>query len=309
MRYDKEKDAKGGNEMFGYVKTLPSELRLRDYECYRAYYCGLCKTMGSCTGQCSRLSLSYDFVFLAAVRCSLAGEEPDVKKFRCLLHPLRRRKRVKKSPQLSYCADASSLLAAAKIEDDLADERGFRRLRAFFRRLFFGGAARRARRRHPDLYRKITADLVRLREIEQDETIVSADAPAEVFGSLLASIFSDGLTDGAERIAAAIGDAVGRWIYLADAADDLAADAKKGRYNPLLRLFGKEPTDADWETVRTGLSATLSRAQRAFELMDAFPCPELREIIANVLYLGLPKMTEKLTHAPQKSQKETTHEQ
>ena len=279
--------------MFGYVKTLPSELRLRDYECYRAYYCGLCKTMGSCTGQCSRLTLSYDFVFLAAVRCSLAGEEPDVKK----------------SPQLSYCADASALLAAAKIEDDLADERGFRRIRAFFRRLFFAGAARRARRRHPDLYRKITADLSRLREIERDETIVSADAPAEVFGSLLASIFSEGLTDSAARIAAAIGDAVGRWIYLADAADDLAADAKKGRYNPLLRLFGKEPTAADWETVRTGLSATLSRAQRAFELMDAFPCPELREILANILYLGLPKMTEKLTHAPQKSPKETAHEQ
>ena len=306
---NKKDTERRGTAMFGYVKTCPSELRLRDYECYRAYYCGLCKTMGSCTGQCSRLTLSYDFVFLAAVRCSLAGEEPDVKRFRCLLHPLRRRKRVKKSPQLSYCADASALLTAAKIADDLADERGFRRLRAFFRRLFFGGAARRARRRHPDLYRTIADDLSRLRAIEEDETIVSADAPAEVFGHLLGAIFSAELSGDAARIAAAIGDAVGRWIYLADAADDLAADAKKGRYNPLLRLFGQEPTAADWETVRTGLTATLFRAQRAFELIDAFPCPELREILANILYLGLPKTTEKLTHAPQKSPKENTHEQ
>ena len=295
--------------MFGYVKTDVSELRLRDYECYRAYYCGLCKTMGSCTGQCSRLTLNYDFVFLAALRCSLAGEEPDVKKFRCLLHPVRRRKRVKKSPQLSYCADASALLAAAKIEDDLSDERGFRRLRAFFRRLFFGGAARRAKRRHPALYQKITADLARLGEIERDETVVSADAPAEVFGNLLSAVFSEGLSGSQARIAAEIGDAVGRWIYLADAADDLAGDAKKGRYNPLLRLFGKEPTDEDFATVRTGLFATLARAQRAFELIDSFPCPELREILANILYLGLPKITDKLTHASQKSPKETPHEQ
>ena len=292
--------------MFGYVKTDASELRLRDYECYRAYYCGLCKTMGSCTGQCSRLTLSYDFVFLAAVRCSLVGEEPDVKKFRCLLHPTRRRKRVKKSPQLSYCADASALLTSAKIADDFADERGLRRLRAVFRRLFFGGAAQRAKRRHPALYQKITDDLARLGEIERDETIVSADAPAEVFGSLLASIFSEGLSGSQARIAAEIGDAVGRWIYLADAADDLADDAKKGRYNPLLRLFGETPTDADFASIRTGLSATLARAQRAFELIDSFPCPELREILANILYLGLPKMTEKLT---QNSQKETPHEQ
>lgn len=295
--------------MFGYVKTDASELRLRDYECYRAYYCGLCKTMGSCTGQCSRLTLSYDFVFLAAVRCSLAGEEPDVKKFRCLLHPVRRRKRVKKSPQLSYCADASALLAAAKIADDLADERGFRRLRAFFRRLFFCGAARRAKRRHPSLYQKITADLARLSEMERDETIVSADAPAEVFGSLLAAVFCEGLSGSQARIAAEIGDAIGRWIYLADAADDLSDDAKKDRYNPLLRLFGKEPTDEDFATVRAGLYATLARAQRAFELIDSFPCPELREILSNILYLGLPKMTEKLTRAPQNSQKETPDEQ
>ena len=295
--------------MFGYVKTAVSELRLRDYECYRAYYCGLCKTMGSCTGQCSRLTLSYDFVFLAALRCSLAGEEPDVKKFRCLLHPTHRRKRVKKSPQLSYCADASALLTAAKIADDLSDERGFRRLRAFFRRLFFGGAARRAKRRHPALYQKITDDLARLGEIERDETVVSADAPAEVFGGLLSAVFSEGLSGSQARIAAEIGDAVGRWIYLADAADDLAGDAKKGRYNPLLRLFGKEPTDEDFATVRTGLLAMLARAQRAFELIDSFPCPELHEILANILYLGLPKITDKLTNAPQNSQKETPHEQ
>ena len=68
--------------MFGYVRPHNPELRMRDYECYRAYYCGLCRAMGKCTGQCSRLTLSYDFVFLAAVRCYLADEEPEIKKIR-----------------------------------------------------------------------------------------------------------------------------------------------------------------------------------------------------------------------------------
>lgn len=285
--------------MFGYIRVHTPQLRMCEWECYRAYYCGLCKTMGSCTGQCSRLSLSYDFVFLAAVRCSLAKEKPDFQKFRCMLHPLRRRQKVKKSPQLSYCADASALLLAAKIDDDLHDERGFRRLRAFFRRIFFRKAVRKAKKRYPELYQKLNAHLARLHEIERDETLVSADAPAEVFGELLADIFSEGLEGANARIGAAIGNAVGRWIYLADAVDDLKQDVKKGRYNPLLRLFGEKPTPSDWEGLKTALSATLVPARRAFELMDDFPAPELRELIANILYLGLPKMTEKLIQANQ----------
>ncbi len=295
--------------MFGYVKTATAELRLRDYECYRAYYCGLCKAMGSCTGQCSRLSLSYDFAFLAAVRCSLAKEEMEVRQFRCLLHPTRRRKMIRKSPQLAYCADASALLTAAKIDDDLADEHGFRKLRARFRKLFFSGAARRARKRHPALAKNLADNLSRLSAVEKDPSVVSADEPAEIFGSLLAAIFRDGLEPDAARIASAIGDAVGRWIYLADAADDLSEDAKKGRYNPLLRLYGREPTESDWQSIRTGLSATLFKAQRAFELIDTFPAPEVREIIANILYVGLPNTAEKLTHATQKPQKETLNDQ
>ena len=77
--------------MFGYVRPLKPELRLKEYERYRAYYCGLCRAMGDCTGQCSRLTLSYDAVFLATVRCYLTNETPTVKPIRCLLHPLRRR--------------------------------------------------------------------------------------------------------------------------------------------------------------------------------------------------------------------------
>lgn len=282
--------------MFGYVRVHAPRLRLCEWECYRAYYCGLCKTMGSCTGQCSRLSLSYDFVFLAAVRCSLTGEKPDFQKFRCLIHPFRRRLKVKRTPQLAFCADASALLLAAKIDDDLSDERGFRRLRAFFRRAFFRGAIRKAKKRNPGLWEKINAHLARLHELEFDETLESADAPAEVFGELLGDLISEGLEGAPARIAAAIGNSVGRWVYLADAADDLEQDAKKGRFNPLLRLYGKTPTAAEWEALQTGLNATLAPARNAFELMSDFPVPELRELIANILYLGLPKMTEKLTH-------------
>ena len=68
------------DEMLGYIRTDAPELRIREYDRYRALYCGLCRHMGKCTGQCSRLSLSYDFAFLAAFRMSLTNETLELQK-------------------------------------------------------------------------------------------------------------------------------------------------------------------------------------------------------------------------------------
>ena len=65
--------------MYGYVRTHAPELKVRQQEYYRAVYCGLCRTMGKCTGQCSRMTLSYDFTFFALVRMALTGERIEVR--------------------------------------------------------------------------------------------------------------------------------------------------------------------------------------------------------------------------------------
>ncbi len=291
--------------MFGYIKTRSADLRLRDFECYRACYCGLCRTMGSCTGQCSRLTLNYDFAFLAVLRLSLTGERPDVKKVRCPIHPLHRRKIMRKTPQLIYCADASALLTAGKLADDLADEHGFGKFRARLAKLLFSGASRRAKKRNPSLASEIAKQLARLRECERSETSVSADEPAAIFGELMREVASNGLEGDAARIAGTIGDAVGRWIYFVDAVDDFEKDKKKKRFNPFLRLFGESPESGDWESVRVSLGATLAGAQRAFELIDSYPYPELREVLANALYIGMPCTADRILPS-QKEQSEPT---
>lgn len=280
--------------MFGYVKTKTSELRLRDWECYRAYYCGLCRAMGGCTGQVSRLSLNYDYVFLSVVRCSLCGETPELRRVRCLLHPTKKRSIVTASPQLAYCADVSALLTYHKCADDLADERGLKRLRARVAKLGFGHAYRKAKKRRPLLNETIRDSLKRLADYERSGAEPSADVPAAIFGDLMQAVFADGLDGTAKRIAAEIGKHVGRWIYLADAADDFAQDRKKHRFNPYLNLFGADPTPEDWESVRLAMTATLADAERAFLLMDSFACPEAREILSNILYLGMPETVRRI---------------
>ncbi len=275
--------------MLGYVRADTDELRVREQRFYRALYCGLCKRMGKCTGNCSRMTLSYDFVFLAAIRLSLTGEIPTLKKQRCLIHPLRARPTAQKCDALDYAADASALLVYHKLLDDLHDERGLKRARAILSRPFLASAYRRAKRRHPALDQTISAHLHKLSELEADARVISADALAEQFGLLMGEVFCTELEHSNERIARTIGRAVGRWIYLADAADDFEEDRKRNRPNPYLHLFGETPTASDWSNLGLALTAQLCDAERGFLLIDAYPTPELREILSNIFYLGLPK--------------------
>ena len=51
--------------MFGYVTVYKPELKVKEYEAYKGVYCTLCKRLGKDYGFLSRLTLSYDFTFLA----------------------------------------------------------------------------------------------------------------------------------------------------------------------------------------------------------------------------------------------------
>ena len=281
--------------MLGYIRTDSPELRLRDGECYRAIYCGLCRQMGKCTGQCSRLSLSYDFAFLAAFRMSLTNEKLELQKKRCLVHPLKKRNMAIESPSLAYCADASAILTYHKCRDDVDDEKGFKKLRALVASGFFSRAYRRAKRRHPTLDSTVSSLLQELRAYEKDTTAPpSADAPAAIFGNVMACVLSEGLEGVEARIAKTFGRAIGHWIYLVDAADDYRDDLKSGSFNPFVRLFGAEMTEENAQSVTLSLKRYLADAENAFLLIDNFPTPEIREILCNILYLGLPKVADRV---------------
>ena len=131
--------------------------------------------------------------------------------------------------------------------------------------------------------------------LETATDFVGADALAARFGRLMEAVFSEGLNGAEARIAATVGREVGHWIYLVDAADDFLEDRKCGRFNPYRLLFGDTPTDADWETVRLSLIAHLTEAEKGFLLIDRYPAPELQEILANILYLGLPATAKRVT--------------
>ena len=130
--------------MFGYIRPKNAELKVRESEYYRAVYCGLCHAMRHVTGAFSRVTLSYDFVFLAIVRMGLIGEVPAFEQKRCFVHPTRKRPTACENETLRYCAGAAALLSYGKCRDDLHDETGLRRLGAWLLLPFLAHARRRA---------------------------------------------------------------------------------------------------------------------------------------------------------------------
>lgn len=279
--------------MFGYIRVDRNELRLREYEYYRATYCGLCRSMGKCTGQCSRMTISYDVAFLAGVRLLLEDTPVEIKRRSCIVHPFKKRAMMEPNASLCYAANVSAILAYEKCRDDVRDERGGKRAKARLR----AGALRRAYKKAsaalPELTKNVRAHLERLSEAEHKRA-PSVDAVASIFGDLLGDVFAHGLAEHEALLARKIGYEVGRFIYVLDALDDLAEDEKRGRFNPLLLVYGGLMSDADKAGVRAALVAGLCDLERAFDLLPQRDDPTGREILNNILYLGMPAAIDKI---------------
>ena len=293
--------------MFGYIKTQRTELRVREYEYYRASYCGLCRAMGKCTGQCSRLLLSYDFAFLVNMRMALNGTEPTFKRRRCIAHPFRRRVMMEVNDELRYAASASAILAYEKCRDDVCDERGFRKCKARLKCLLLHGAYRRAKKRLPELAAAVRGHLARLSEKEKEQH-PSVDEAALIFGDLLADILSFGLAEDKKRIADTIGRQTGRFIYIIDAIDDLPEDIEKKRFNPFLLRFGGPLPEADKKSVEDALISYLSDLEVAFDLMNDTADRNRRAVLENILYLGMPDTIRRVLYRERECNKEEIHE-
>ena len=283
--------------MFGYIRPLVSDLKVGDYGYYKAAYCGLCRQMGKICGKSSRVCLSYDMVFLMLVRAWLQGENNMPDKRRCSVNPLQTRKMLPGSAAMDYAAAVSGMLASLRFSDDVADETGVRRFGARCGSRVSSKWVRRGEKMYPGLYDGIESRLSALYEKEKayysgEISGPAADDCAELFGDVLAFVCAYGLEGDrrAKAIASAVGKYTGRWNYLVDAADDIAGDEKKHRFNPFLSSYGRSEFTADDKlTLSCLLAAEAGAAADAFALADMGDGnPSARRIVENILRQGMP---------------------
>ena len=280
--------------MFGYVRPNIPELRVRDKARYDSIYCGLCHRLGKDYGIAARACLSYDCTFLALILFSVSENETKAEPRHCPFKPLSRKKPmvVEASPAMDFAAAVCVLLAKYKLDDDAAD--GKRLYKAA--ELPLHSAIKKAARRYPAVDAIISSNLRKLASIEA-EKIPNPDIPANAFGQLLSELIGKAPVDEkAKTVLAEIGFNVGRFIYLADAWDDRATDAKHGLYNPFVLSESKE-SDAEFL-----MNISINNAIDALDLLEIRHDGELvYNIITDGLFGAMDMIKSK--HTPKRKEK------
>lgn len=260
--------------MFGYVtanwKELTKEQQLR----YNSIYCGICRGIRDQSGHVARLGLSYDMAFLSALLMSLYEPEETSGKNACLLHPITKKPWVD-NVYIRYAADMNVALSYYNFLDDWEDDR---KVSAKILAGAFGKHYPEIRNRYPRQCQAIAGCIRQLSELEK-AGCTNPDEPAACFGQLMAELFviEEDLWAPTLR---QMGMALGRFIYLLDAALDYDKDRKKGKYNPYLAM-GMEKDWARWEEY---LVNTMGRCTAYYEKL---PLVQDKDLLDNILYSGV----------------------
>ncbi|MFQ9893863.1 MAG: DUF5685 family protein [Emergencia sp.] len=268
--------------MLGYVTIEKGELKVKDFDLYQAYYCGICKAIGKRLGQVPRMTLSYDAVFLAMVLDGLTDGEAKVLWEHCMVHPIAKKPILLDSPAADYAADVMVILAYHKFLDDWNDERSGLGLAG---KTALSGAYRKLRQKYLDLCRGIEEDLAELSRMEKSES-GNLDQVSRAFAAIMERLFTGySIDNGQMRVLANLGKALGKWIYIIDALDDFPADYEKQQYNPLrFRTNGLEGLEDLLYNILADIANT-------YDLLDL---KRNRAVIENIIFMGIRTQTDRI---------------
>ena len=219
--------------MFGYVKACKPELKMKEYETYKAVYCSLCKKLGKSYGILSRFTLSYDFTFLALLNMSMNDGCDGFCQKRCAFNPLKKCNYCKDDSSIDMPAAAAMIMLYYKILDNIADERGIKKIGYWCLKPIFSRAHKKAAKQYPDIEGYVFDYITAQNALEKsgcNSIDEAADPTAKVMEQILSLCSEDEIQ---KRVLSRLGYCIGRYIYLLDAAKDFVEDLKNNSYNVL----------------------------------------------------------------------------
>lgn len=278
--------------MFGYVQPLRTELKIREWNEFRKFYCGVCTALKE-KSFLSQFFLTYDSVFFSLLLTTLNGTVPVQKKRFCYLTL----KPVKyyESDEIKLSSLAFLLLLKYKLIDDYTDSKDI------LRKNFSGITAKVVNIKDKEFTQKFEEKVLKYLKMlskKEQEKCSSIDETANIFGELAAIFFESvgNFDSDTSFVMKYLGEYLGKWIYVLDAYDDLEKDVKKGNYNPIIEEFKKEWEDSNKDTVifknriktsiEERLKGYIEEITKAYDLL-ILKSPQFKGIIDNVVYLGL----------------------
>lgn len=292
--------------MFGYVRPHKAELKLREYERYKAVYCELCRELGKSFGIGARFILNYDCTFYAMAALSLSDSDVAAEQKRCTMNPLKRCGFIRsEGEEYRKAAALSVIMTYYKFKDNIEDESFFKSIAARLGKAFLSRKYRKAQKMYPFLDAVVTEAMEAQAAAEADKNSSidrCCDPTAKMLSELLAELAPVG-DEGSRLALSQFGYYFGRWIYTMDAADDLAEDLKTDSFNPFIRMLGleeyvhkkgKDPKSFEGrikeeaeQACNEVLNRNIAGMLLAFNLLET---GRFGEILENIINEGLPEI-------------------
>lgn len=276
--------------MFGNIKPSKAELTIGQYTNYRAYYCGLCKSMGKKYAGLCNLGLSYEAVFIAIMMSSLSDEEVYVKRQSCFVHPFTKTPMVVHNLSVDKAAAINVLLIYNKIKDDIRDENG---LKSKLSGAWFKKSYLKAAKDNKAMDDIIADKLDELNLLEEGLCSV-LDMAAQPFAEMMGELAKSIMPDEGDNIYW-FGFFMGKWLYVIDAYADIDNDIKNNAYNPFLLADNNKDKTLVKKSVKEDAKFVLEGALTEIgKLYDRLNIKKNKEILENILFIGMPKRTQEV---------------
>lgn len=268
--------------MFGYITPFKPEMKICEWDIYKAYYCGLCHEIKRNYGNAARFALNYDFVTLALLADALADTSLDITKKRCMASPIVKKQVQTSTVGLMLAAGGLSLSAFYKLSDDANDEKFLKKAVAkIFKRVLSKTHANAAKA-------FANADLVLQRQmalqlkLEQNKC-TNPDEAAEPTAQMTACLFELAAAKEKDtKILHRIGYMMGKIIYLLDAAEDYEDDIKDSKYNVFCNLTKEECIKQTIQLCRL-CHAEITLCYKDLDVLQN------KGILDNIIYMGINK--------------------
>lgn len=262
--------------MFGYVTVNRDTLSPESEARFRAYYCGLCKALRKRHGLTGALTLSNDMTFLSIVLNGLYEPEEQSGREICVSRPLKKHDFLMTEAS-EYAADMNVMLAYHLCMDSWNDEK---KLLSLAEANLVKKGYQRVRELYPEKCEYVQNMISALSDVEAEEPDGNIDRPTNLVGEMVGEVFA-WKDDEWKRPLTRMGAALGRFIYIMDAYDDLPRDVKKGNFNPFKPI--RDVPDFE-DRALDMLTMHISECTAEFENL-----PILRDagIVRNILYSGV----------------------
>lgn len=278
--------------MFGYVLPDKPNMFIKDFSLYKAFYCGMCKTIGKKCSQMMRFTTNYDITFFNIFLHSLTDTDIELSNEVCILNPLKKKSVVKLNPLMVDIMDANTILSHFKAVDDIADNKSFSKKIADA--IVIKKHFKRALKRNGDMYKTVKQGYDKLYELES-KNCENVDLVAHQFATIMKELTKIIAKDKYTEDAGELMYNLGRWVYFADALDDLEEDAKKKEYNCFLINYDFTDRQKFLEDKGKDVEYLLYSCYNAIcDRFDNIKLQKYEGVITNIIWYGLKVQTDNL---------------